>query len=101
MQVYFRSLVLVSFFISHQTNAQTTGWKLVEANDFVAARAAFESDLQRDPQNEQALVGILFCTETVNEEEPYIQNLNQLLRSGWQPHYVWLFDHLFEGRPEE
>ncbi len=101
MHFNFRSIILMVLFISNQANAQTTGWELVEANDFVAARAAFESDLQRDPQNEQALVGMLFCTETVNEEEPYIQNVNQLLRSGWQPHYVWLFDHLFEGRPED
>ncbi|MCC6279405.1 MAG: DUF3857 domain-containing protein [Saprospiraceae bacterium] len=101
MHFNFRSIILMVLFISNQANAQTTGWELVEANDFVAARKVFESDLQRDPQNEKALVGMLFCTETVNEEERYIQHANQLMRSGWQPQYVWLFDHLFEGRPEE
>lgn len=100
MHVYYRSLVLVTFILSGRLMAQT-GWELVEANNFVAARAAFESELQRDPKNETALVGILFCTETVNEEERYVEYTNQLLRSGWQQHYVWLFDHLFEGRPEE
>jgi len=84
-----------------QIMAQNSGWDLVEANDFVAARRAFEMELQRDPQHESALVGMLFCAETVHQEDTYQQNANQLMRSNWQAHYVWLFDHVFEGRPEE
>lgn len=101
MRIYFRSLLLPVILMSGQILAQSNGWDLVEANDFVAARKVFETDLQRDPKHESALVGMLFCTETVHQEEPYQQNANQLMRSNWQAHYIWLFDHLFEGRPEE
>ncbi|MBK8426301.1 MAG: tetratricopeptide repeat protein [Lewinellaceae bacterium] len=101
MHIYFRSILLLALLMSGQVMAQNSGWDLVEANDFVAARRAFEMELQRDPQHESALVGMLFCAETVHQEEPYQQNANQLMRSNWQAHYVWLLDHLFAGRPEE
>ena len=101
MLFYIRILGLSLLFLSFQANAQTSGWELVKANNFVGARAAFLEELKKDPKNEAALAGMLFCTETVHQEELYQQYANELIRSRWQAPYVWLFGHLFDGRPEE
>ena len=69
---------------SLRASAQQSGWELIEANDFIAARAAFQKELQQNPNNEVALAGMLFCTETVHEEEPYAQYAHRLMRAGWQ-----------------
>lgn len=96
-----RNLGLLLLFVSFRAGAQISGWELVKANDFVAARAAFLEELKKDPKNEAALTGMLFCTETVHQEEPYQRYANELIRSRWQAPCVWLFGHLFDGRPEE
>lgn len=92
---------LLLIFLCFQAGAQTSGWDMVRNNDFVAARAAFLEELKKNPENESALAGMLFCTETVHQEEPYQRYANELIRSRWQAPYVWLFGHLFDGRPEE
>ncbi len=102
MYINIRKILPFCFLITAlQMKAQQSGWDLVAANNFVDARAAFELALQNNPQDEQALAGMLFCAETVHLEEPYRQYANQMMRSGWQAPYVWLFSHLYEGQPEE
>lgn len=96
-----RILLFFILLFSLRAGAQQSGWELIEANDFIAARSAFQKELQQNPNNEAALTGMLFCTETVHEEEAYTQYAQHLMRAGWQAPYYWLFGHLYEGKPEE
>jgi tetratricopeptide (TPR) repeat protein len=98
-----RLLLLSAFLLGVlRTEAQQSGWDLIRANDFNAARIAFEGACQLNPQDEAALTGLLFLAETRQDVPRYQEYANRLLRSnGWQPHYVWLFDHLFTGEPAE
>ncbi|HOY05759.1 MAG TPA: transglutaminase domain-containing protein [Saprospiraceae bacterium] len=96
-----RILCFSFLFFSFHAVAQQSGWDLVEASDFVAARAAFTEELNKNPQDEAALAGMLFCAETVHQEEPYERYANTLIRAGWQPQYVWLFSHLLQSSSEE
>jgi tetratricopeptide (TPR) repeat protein len=78
-----------------------TGWDHIRQNDFVSAKSAFEQTLQSQPGDEATLSGLLFLSETLRDEDAYRRYANQLLTNGWQPQYVWLFDHLYSGRPEK
>lgn len=81
--------------------AQDKGWDLVRDNNFVDARKAFEAELRQNPQDEQALTGLLFLAETVQDQENYARYANRLMSANWAPQYVWLFGHMYTGNPED
>lgn len=83
------------FFLSAQT-----GWDYIRENDFASAKTAFEQSLKPDNPEESTLIGLLFIAETLRDEAAYRQYAGQLLSNGWQPQYVWLFDHVYAGKPE-
>jgi len=98
---FLRLTLLVLLFFPHIIFTQTTGWDLIRDNNFVQARPAFEAALLQNPRDEAALVGLIFLSETIRDHENYEKYANQLLDAGWKPEYVWLFQHLFTGTPEE
>jgi hypothetical protein len=78
------------------------GWELIRANDFTAARAAFETTLAQHPRDEAALTGLLFLAETVQNHEAYAQASNRLVEAtNWSPALVWLFDHMLDAAPAD
>ncbi|MCK6692069.1 MAG: DUF3857 domain-containing protein [Thermoanaerobaculia bacterium] len=81
--------------------AQTSGWDFIRENNFVQARPAFEAALAQNPNDEAVLLGLIFLAETIRDHESYEKYANQLLDAHWTPEYVWLFQHLFKGTPEE
>jgi tetratricopeptide (TPR) repeat protein len=93
-------LILLFFAPVFSLSAQT-GWDYIRENDFAGAKIAFQQSLQQNGPEESTLVGLLFIAETLRDEAAYRQYAGQLLSSGWPPHYVWLFDHLHAGKPEE
>ncbi|MEO6040237.1 MAG: hypothetical protein ABIQ93_17625, partial [Saprospiraceae bacterium] len=100
LQRSFLPLFFQLFFAAHLI-AQTSGWDNIRQNNFVAARAAFESELRQNPHSESALTGLIFLAETVQDFENYERYTNQLLTAAWAPHYVWLFGSMYTGRPAE
>lgn len=92
-------LPFVLLFIAGSGRGQTDGWALLEQNLFVEARPAFEAQLTQNPNDEQALTGLIFLAETVQDYAAYHQYTNRLLRLKSAPHYVWLFGHMYEGDP--
>lgn len=89
-------LLFLPVFVCAQS--ASAGWEKIHQNDFVAARTAFEATLSRQPGNEDALVGLMFLAETVQDEEAYERSAKRLLTT-WRPEYVWLLGHLDTGDP--
>jgi hypothetical protein len=91
--------VFCLFCISVFSLPAQTGWDHIRENDFAAAKITFQQALQQNGPEESTLVGLLFIAETLRDEAAYRLYAGQLLSAGWQPHYVWLFDHLYAGNP--
>lgn len=98
---FLRLTLLVLLLLPQFVFAQTNGWGFIRDNNFVQARPAFEAALLQNPRDEAALVGLIFLSETIRDHENYEKYANQLLDAHWKPEYVWLFQHLFDGTPEE
>ena len=77
------------------------GWNLIIQNDFTAAKASFEAELKADPKNEDALAGMIFIAETVQDYKLYKKYSNALIESYWDDALFCLFGHLYEAEPEK
>ncbi len=96
----FRPLLpLFLLVFSFTLQAQRSGWDHILDDDFVGAKSLFEAELKQNPQSERALVGLLFLAETVQDQENYERYANRLITDAWQPHYVWLFGHMYTDNP--
>lgn len=100
MRIAFPLLTALFLLFGFSAQAQQSGWDLIADNEFTAARPVFEAQLKHNPDDEAALAGLLFLAETVQDQENYERYANRLLNKGWQPHYVWLLGHMFEGNPD-
>lgn len=80
---------------------QSEGWTLLENNHFIQAKKSFENQLNQNPNDENALCGMLFISEVVQDHLNYTKYANQLIESKWNDEYFALFKHLYEGTPED
>lgn len=94
--------------------AQQSGWDFIQNNDWLAAKPAFEAELRNTAGNDEALLGLLFLQETVQDQAGFQQSANSLLAAGWQPQIeprvpihigvignVALFGQMFDGEAAE
>jgi tetratricopeptide (TPR) repeat protein len=64
---------------SFQLVAQTEGWDLIRSNDHKAARKSFETALQKDSLDEQALKGLLVLADMEQDNLGYRTYVRRLL----------------------
>ena len=96
------ALVAVFIFLSFfESNSQSTGWNLLRENQFLAAKSAFVKILLQNPQDEDALCGMLFVSEVLQDQLSYKKYANQLIEATWSNENFALFKHLYEGSPEQ
>ncbi|MFK7809880.1 MAG: transglutaminase domain-containing protein, partial [Saprospiraceae bacterium] len=99
------SFFLLAFLFISNLNAQVeqgTGWDLILNNDFKAAANSFQQMLKTNPENEDALVGLIFLAETRQDYANYKKYTRQLIESkvNQEQHFA-LFRHMYKAKPEE
>ncbi len=77
------------------------GWNLITQNDFKAAKSIFEDQLKANPKNQEALTGLIFIAETVQDYKEYKKYSTALIESNWDHYIFGLFGHLYEGEPDK
>ena len=98
------NFALVAFFIFFsffQSNGQSIGWDLLRKNQLLAAKAEFVNVLLQNPKNEDALCGMLFVSEVLQDQLNYKKYANQLIEATWSNENFALFKHLYQGSPEQ
>ena len=91
-------LIFLSFF---QSIGQSTGWELLRENQLLKAKDNFEKRLLQNPQDEDALCGMLFISEVLQDQLSYKKYANQLIEATWSNENFALFKHLYQGSPEQ
>ena len=97
-------LALVAFFIFFsfiKSNGQSTGWDLLRENQLLAAKVEFVNVLLQNPQDEDALCGMLFVSEVLQDQLNYKKYANQLIEATWSNENFALFKHLYLGSPDQ
>ena len=94
-------LLLLLIPLSNHSFAQGPGWKLIAENDLVTAKALFERTLESNPNNEDALCGMIFISEVFQDQLNYQKYSNQLIEAEWKEEYFALFKHMYQGTPDE
>ncbi|MFK7772788.1 MAG: transglutaminase domain-containing protein [Saprospiraceae bacterium] len=97
-------LALVAFFLFFsifQSNGQSIGWDLLRENQLLKAKKEFVNALLQNPQDEDALCGMLFISEVLQDHLNYKKYANQLIEATWGDEYFALFKHLYEGSPDQ
>lgn len=96
------ALVAVFIFLSFlKSNSQSTGWDLLLENEFLAAKIEFAEVLLENPEDEDALCGMLFISEVLQDQLSYKKYANQLIEATWSNENFALFKHLYEGSPDQ
>jgi hypothetical protein len=67
----------------------------------LAAKSAFVKVLLQDSQDEDALCGMLFVSEVLQDQLNYKKYANQLIETTWSNENFALFKHLYQGSPEQ
>jgi len=94
-------LLAVFIFLSFFSNGQSTGWDLLRKNQLLTAKAKFVNVLLQNPQDEDALCGMLFVSEVLQDQINYKKYANQLIEATWSNENFALFKHLYQGSPEQ
>ena len=91
---------LLTCFLSLNLVAQN-GWKDIENNDFIAAKKAFEKTLETDENNKDALYGLIFLSEIMEDDDKYEKHVTQLVKSRWDEQEFLLFGHVIDAEAPE
>ncbi len=91
-------LIILSFF---QSNGQSIGWDLLRDNQLLAAKTEFVNVLLQNPEDEDALCGMLFVSEVLQDHLNYKKYANQLIEATWSNENFALFKHLYQGSPDQ
>ncbi|MFK8005762.1 MAG: transglutaminase domain-containing protein [Saprospiraceae bacterium] len=97
-------LALVAFFLFFsffQSNGQSTGWDLLRENQLLKAKSEFVNVLLHNPQDQDALCGMLFVSEVLQDQLNYKKYANQLIEATWSNENFALFKHLYQGSPNQ
>lgn len=95
-------LLCLSFlFFTHFAKANN-GWDDIKSNNFVAAKQSFEAALAANPNDKEALYGLIFIAETTEDDDSYQKYITALINQNWEEYEYLLFGHVFEDlkRPE-
>lgn len=96
------ALVAVFLFLSFlKSNSQSTAWDLLRDHQLLAAKSEFEKSLLQNPQDEDALCGLLFVSEVLQDQLSYKKYANQLIEATWSNENFALFKKLYEGSPDQ
>jgi hypothetical protein len=96
------ALVALFVFLSFlESYSQSTGWDLLREHQLLAAKSEFVKVLEQDPQDEDALCGMLFVSEVLQDQLSYKKYANQIIEATWSNENFALFKHLYEGSPEQ
>jgi hypothetical protein len=104
MQFFKFKSTLVAFFIFFfflQSNGQKNGWDLLRENHLLEAKSEFLNALRLNPYDEDALCGMLFISEVLQDQLNYKKYANELIESTWSNENFALFKHLFKGSPSQ
>ena len=94
-------IAILTLFFCGNTVGQSTGWQLLQENELLEAKKVFEKELLQNANDEDALCGMLFVTEVLQDQLNYRKYANQLIESTWKDEYFFLFKHLYEGSSED
>jgi len=95
------ALVAILIFISSfSVLGQSTGWEHLQNSQFNQAKKSFETQLQKNPKDEDALCGMIFISELLQDHINYKKYANRLIESNWKNEYFALFKHLYQGEPD-
>ena len=94
-------VVILILLSSLYSIGQSAGWDHLHNSQFNQAKKSFESQLQKNPKDEDALCGMLFISELLQDHLNYKKYANRLIESTWSNEYFALFKHLYQGEPED
>ncbi|MFT5166211.1 MAG: Tfp pilus assembly protein PilF [Saprospiraceae bacterium] len=99
----FYFVLLFQMLFSNLLYAQVAqnGWNFIVQNDFMAAKSSFEEELKTNPTDEDALAGLIFIAETVQDYKLYKKYSNALIDAKWDDPVFGLYGHLYESDPEK
>ena len=89
-------------FFTHFAQANN-GWDDIKNNDFVKAKQTFQAALAENPNDKEALYGLIFIAEVTENDDSYQKNITALINQNWDEYEYLLFGHVFEDlkRPED
>jgi Tfp pilus assembly protein PilF len=96
-------VLLLQAFFTNVVDAQVAqnGWDIIVQNDFTRAKSVFEEELKSNPKNQDALAGLIFIAETVQDYKHFKMYSNKLIDVKWDENIFGLFGHLYESDPEK
>lgn len=94
-------IVIIVFLSIFQTQSQKTGWDYLREDQLLLAKEKFNDVLIQKPHDEDALCGLIFISEVLQDQGSYKKYVNDLMTSSWKNEHFALFKHLFEGKPEQ
>lgn len=94
------SFLLFTHFAFAQAN---NGWDNIKKNDFVEAKQTFQAALAENPNDKEALYGLIFIAEVTENDDNYQKYITALINQNWDEYEYLLFGHVFEDlkRPED
>ena len=92
-------LLLLSSSLAAQLDQN--GWQMIEQNDFIAAEKVFKNQLKANSTDADALCGLIFIAETIQDYANYKKYTTDLIESDQDEAYMALFGHMYEARPEK
>lgn len=95
-------LCLPFLFFTHFAQANN-GWDDIKNNDFVKARQHFQAVLAKNPNDKEALYGLIFIAEVTENDDSYEKYITVLINQNWDEYEYLLFGHVFDDlkRPED
>ncbi len=99
----FSCLLLLAFLFLTHFAAANNGWDEIKVNDFVTAKQTFQTALEQNPNDKEALYGLIFIAELTEDDDSYQRYITALINQNWDEYEYLLFGHVFEGlkRPED
>lgn len=94
--------LILAIFLSTHLKANN-GWDDIRANDFITAKASFKTTLEKNPNDTEALYGLIFLAEITNDFDSYEKYITALINQGWDEQEFLLFGHVHDDldRPED
>ncbi len=99
----FYLILFLHVFVSNLSYAQVDhdGWHSITQNDFISAKNSFLEELKTNPDNQDAMVGLMFIAETIQDYTMYKKYSKSLIESDWEENVFSLFGHMYEGDPKD
>lgn len=95
--ISFLSFLILFCFYSFVGLAQVDqdGWSLIDQNQFVLAKEQFTAQLEEQPADQDARLGLIFLAETEQDYLGYKREITALIDQDWDSVHMATLGHMY------